>query len=154
VGHLKIFSRTARPEMLQFTGKLSEIVDIQVSSNHSPQGSDGAIKGKPFYMCLYWKNLFRSSADPTSQFQSNLMQILFALRKLKFLHTVDIFFFFYFESHEQFFSYLATVTITGDKAANLDLCLALAAFSSEGSFTCHTYCDTGPSFLRPYPKDP
>jgi hypothetical protein len=28
-----------------------------------------------------------------------------------------------FESHEQFFSYLATVTIAGDKAANLDLCL-------------------------------
>jgi hypothetical protein len=44
-----------------------------------------------------------------------------------------------FESHEQFFSYLATVTITGDRAANFDLGLALAAFSSEGSFTCHTY---------------
>jgi hypothetical protein len=41
---------------------------------------------------------------------------------------------FYFEPHEQFFSYLATVTITGDRAANLDLCLALTAFSSEGSF--------------------
>jgi hypothetical protein len=48
-----------------------------------------------------------------------------------------------FESHEQFFSYLATVIITGDRVANLDLCLALTAFSSEGSFTCHTYCDTG-----------
>jgi hypothetical protein len=59
-----------------------------------------------------------------------------------------------FESHEQFFSYLATVTITGDKAANLDLhvCLAITAFSSEGSFKCHTYCDTGPPFLRSYPK--
>jgi hypothetical protein len=34
-----------------------------------------------------------------------------------------------FESHEHFFSYLVTVTITGDRAANLDLhvCLALAA---------------------------
>jgi hypothetical protein len=53
-----------------------------------------------------------------------------------------------FESHEQFFSYLATVTITGDGAANLDLCLALTAFSSEGSFTCHTYCDTGPLFFK------
>jgi hypothetical protein len=30
-----------------------------------------------------------------------------------------------FESHEQFFSYLATVTTAGDRAANLDLCLAL-----------------------------
>jgi hypothetical protein len=34
----------------------------------------------------------------------------------------------YFESYEQFFSYLATVTITGDGAANLDLCLVLTAF--------------------------
>jgi hypothetical protein len=25
--------------------------------------------------------------------------------------------------------------------------LALTAFSSEGSFTCHTYCDTGPPFF-------
>jgi hypothetical protein len=53
-----------------------------------------------------------------------------------------------FESHEQFFSNLATVTINGDGAANLDLYLALTAFSSEGSFTCHTYCDTGPPFLK------
>ena len=59
-----------------------------------------------------------------------------------------------FESHEQFFSYMATVTIAGDRVANLDLCLALTAFSSEGSFTCHTYCDTGPPFLRSYPRDP
>jgi hypothetical protein len=59
-----------------------------------------------------------------------------------------------FESHEQFFSYVATVTITGDGAVNLDLCLALTAFSSEGPFKCHTYCDTGPPFLRSYPKDP
>jgi hypothetical protein len=59
-----------------------------------------------------------------------------------------------FESHEQFFSYLATVIIAGDRAANLNLCLALTAFSSEGSFTCHAYCDTGPPFLRSYPKDP
>jgi hypothetical protein len=34
-----------------------------------------------------------------------------------------------FQPHEQFFSYLAAVTITGDRAANLDLCLALTAFS-------------------------
>jgi hypothetical protein len=58
-----------------------------------------------------------------------------------------------FESHEQFFSYLATVTITGDRAANLDLCLALTDFNSEGSFTCHTHCDTELPFLRSYPKD-
>jgi hypothetical protein len=58
-----------------------------------------------------------------------------------------------FESHEQFFSCLATITITGERAANLDLCLALTAFGSEGSFTCHTYCNMGPLFLRSYPKD-
>jgi hypothetical protein len=59
-----------------------------------------------------------------------------------------------FEPHDQFFSYLEAVTITGDRAANLDQCLALVTFSSEGSFTLHTYCDTGPPFLRSYLKDP
>jgi hypothetical protein len=44
----------------------------------------------------------------------------------------DCYLFVCFESHEQVFSYLATVIITGDGAANLDLCLALTAFSSEG----------------------
>jgi hypothetical protein len=29
----------------------------------------------------------------------------------------------------------------------------LTTFSSEGSFTCHTYCDMGPPFLRSCPKD-
>jgi hypothetical protein len=51
------------------------------------------------------------------------------------------------------FSYPVAVTITGDGAANLDLCLALMAFSSEGSFSCHTYCDTGPRFIRSHLKD-
>jgi hypothetical protein len=46
-----------------------------------------------------------------------------------------------------FSDYLAAVTITGDRAENLDLCLALVAFSSEGSFTCHTCCDTEPRFM-------
>jgi hypothetical protein len=48
------------------------------------------------------------------------------------------------------------VAINGDRAANLDLCLALTAFSSEGSFngTCHTYCNMGHPFLRSYLKDP
>jgi hypothetical protein len=32
-----------------------------------------------------------------------------------------------FESYEQFFSYLATVIVAGNRAANLDLCLALTA---------------------------
>jgi hypothetical protein len=45
--------------------------------------------------------------------------------------------------------------MTGDKAANLDLhvCLALMAFSSAASFSCHTYCDTGPRFIRSHSKD-
>jgi hypothetical protein len=60
---------------------------------------------------------------------------------------------YFVESHEHFFSHLATFISTGDRGANLDLCLALAAFSSYGSFTCHTYCDMGSPFLRWYPKD-
>jgi hypothetical protein len=48
----------------------------------------------------------------------------FALRIIKCLFVC-------FESHEQFFSYLATVTIAGDRAANLDLYLALTAFGSK-----------------------
>jgi hypothetical protein len=58
-----------------------------------------------------------------------------------------------FELQEQFFSYLATVTITSDRAVNLDICLALTAFSNEGSYMCHTYCDTGPPFIKSYLKD-
>jgi hypothetical protein len=52
---------------------------------------------------------------------------------------------------EQFFSYPAVVTITGDRAANLGLCLALIAFSYEGSFSCH--CDMGPQFIWSHLKD-
>jgi hypothetical protein len=39
---------------------------------------------------------------------------------------------------EHFFIYLAVVTITGDRDANLDLCLAFMAFSSEGLFHATT----------------
>jgi hypothetical protein len=46
------------------------------------------------------------------------------------LHAMIDCLFACFESQEQFFSYLATVTITGYTAANFDLCLALTAFSS------------------------
>jgi hypothetical protein len=47
----------------------------------------------------------------------------------------------------------AAVTITGDGTANLDLSVALMAFSSEGCSSCHTYCDTGPWFIRSHLKD-
>jgi hypothetical protein len=62
-----------------------------------------------------------------------------------------VFFFFFglfvlFQVAQAIFSYLAAVTITGDRTANLGLCLALTAFSSKGSFMCHTYCDTVPVF--------
>jgi hypothetical protein len=49
---------------------------------------------------------------------------------------------------EQSFSYPSAVSITEDGIANTDLCLALVAFSSEGSFTCHTCCDTEPEFIQ------
>jgi hypothetical protein len=42
---------------------------------------------------------------------------------------------------------------SNDRATNLDLCFALKAFSSEGSFSCHTYCDTGPQFTWSHPKE-
>jgi hypothetical protein len=59
-----------------------------------------------------------------------------------------------FEPHGQIFIYLTAVTIASDRAVNLDLCLILTAFRSEGTFRYHIYCDTGPQFLRSYPKDP
>jgi hypothetical protein len=46
---------------------------------------------------------------------------------------------------EQFFSYLVAVTITGGRAAKLDLCLTLMAFSSEGSFSCQHLLRQGAS---------
>jgi hypothetical protein len=41
---------------------------------------------------------------------------------------IALFVCFCFESHEQFFSYLATVTIAGDRATNLDLLLSAYGF--------------------------
>jgi hypothetical protein len=38
------------------------------------------------------------------------------------------------QPHEQFFSYLAAVIITGDRAANLGLCSPLRAFEQGGIF--------------------
>jgi hypothetical protein len=52
------------------------------------------------------------------------------------------------EPHEQFFSYLAAVTIADDRAY---LCVALTAFSRGFFYVLHL-CDTGPPFLRSYPK--
>jgi hypothetical protein len=52
------------------------------------------------------------------------------------LHQDDVGSLVCLQPHEQFFSYPSAVTITGDRAANLDPCLALMTFSSEGSFSC------------------
>jgi ACR3 family arsenite efflux pump ArsB len=52
-----------------------------------------------------------------------------------------------YSSLSKFFSYLVAVTITGDSlAASFDLWLALLAFSSDSSFTCHICCNTGTLF--------
>jgi hypothetical protein len=61
------------------------------------------------------------------------------------LFVINILFVCLFTAARAFFlSYLAAVTITGDRAANLDRYLALLAISSEDSFTCHICCDMGP----------
>jgi hypothetical protein len=52
--HLKIFfSRTKKPDKLIFTQKLSYLVQIQVSTNHGPRGSDGATMGKTIFTYVY-----------------------------------------------------------------------------------------------------
>jgi hypothetical protein len=55
---------------------------------------------------------------------------------------------FFYSRLSNIFGYQAAVTITG-----LDLCLALTTFISEGSFKCHTYCDTGPQIIQSHPQD-
>jgi hypothetical protein len=49
-------------------------------------------------------------------------------------YILQMYLFVCFKPHEQFFSYLAAVTITGDRAANLGLCSALRAFEQGGIF--------------------
>jgi hypothetical protein len=44
-------------------------------------------------------------------------------------------------------SNLASVTITSERAANLDIYLAIMDFGSEWIFTCYTCCDTGLTFF-------
>jgi hypothetical protein len=43
-----------------------------------------------------------------------------------------------FELREQFFSYLVTVTIASDRAANSDLCLALRLLPVKKNLLCAT----------------
>jgi hypothetical protein len=51
----------------------------------------------------------------------------------------------FFKPLEQFFSYSAAVTITGDKTAK-DMCLAHMDFKSDDSLTRHTCCNMGHRF--------
>jgi hypothetical protein len=116
------------------------------------------------FLCPVWSLISKLKDDihslgytsvPCLMFiQQRFLKILSSQHILTCISSLIVCLFVCFESHEQFSSYLATVTITGDGATNLDLCLALTAFSREGYFTCHTYCDTGPPFLRSYPKGP
>ena len=50
-------------------------------------------------------------------------------------------------SRLKIFHLYGDVTITGEGLQNLDVCSARLDSSS-----CHTYCDTGPRFLRSHPK--
>jgi hypothetical protein len=51
--------------------------------------------------------------------------IIFLGKPMSFLFFVGFFWGVSFELHVQFFSYLAAVTIAGDRASNLNFCLAL-----------------------------
>jgi hypothetical protein len=62
------------------------------------------------------------------------LEYLYLYRTCGFSYQGLYILFVCFESHKQFFSYLATVTITGDMTANLDLCLSLNGFKQWGFF--------------------
>jgi hypothetical protein len=99
------------------------VIDVYNTSENSQEGRKTiylkTLQGLSHLACLIENKIYGNS--------SNLKHFLVCLKP-----------------PEQFFSYPAIVTITGDRAANLGLCLALMAFSSEGSFSWHTYYDMGP----------
>jgi hypothetical protein len=72
-----IFSRTTKPEKLIFTQKLSDMVQIQICTNHGPRGSGGGHNGETrFYTCLYWKkNISKYFPELAGRFQSNFIQV-------------------------------------------------------------------------------
>jgi hypothetical protein len=63
-----------------------------------------------------------------------------------FIREIDVF--VCLQPPEQLFSYLAAFTITCDRAANLDLYLALKAFSSEGSLRATLAVGPSRSYLK------
>ena len=46
------------------------------------------------------------------------------------------------------------VTITGEGLQSLNYARHLWPLGSEGTFACHTYCDTGRQFLMVISEDP
>ena len=68
---------------------------------------------------------------------SNIESILDKKKKTQFLHVFTLKF------------YWKNFNICAILSFRLTVCLALVAFSSEGSFTCHTCCkNIGPLFIR------
>jgi hypothetical protein len=76
-GHPNFFSRITKPEKLTFSYMLSDVVDIQDCTNNGPKGREGPQWGKHFYLYRYWKKIVFSRTTCSSQFQSNLVQIIF-----------------------------------------------------------------------------
>jgi hypothetical protein len=64
---LKIFSRTTTPESLVFTQKHSYMVQIQVCTNHGPQGLDEATMGKTIFTCVDIGELYLKSFSRTTE---------------------------------------------------------------------------------------
>jgi hypothetical protein len=61
-------SRTARPEKLKFTLKLSYILQKQVYKNHNPVGSGGTTIGGTVFTYVYIGKIFsKSFSEPLRQ---------------------------------------------------------------------------------------
>jgi hypothetical protein len=102
----------------------------------------------PFTTCKsYWGPILTQSLQITFLFLQSYFWLLFCLIKLNYTNFfVSLFVRLFTALPEQFFSYPAAFSINGNRSANLDLCLAICLFCSEGSFKCHTYCDMRPPF--------
>ena len=59
-----------------------------------------------------------------------------------------------FSSRSRIFHSYGDVTITGERLQILTYARHSWPLSSEGSLACHTYCDTGHSFIMVAAKDP
>jgi hypothetical protein len=66
--HLEIFSRTAGQEKMRFAWKFSDIVQIQVCSNHGPRGHSR----ENILMCLYWEKNLQNQLTDSNQTWYNI----------------------------------------------------------------------------------